>query len=130
MPTPTIQRLSYALCASIFLFGSGYACPPPNYIDPEDTGKKNEDKDDDKNEEVLGKFVDRISDCIDDDKGEGDCDGYPGREDIGREKGNIFKNFKTLDCEGDDFEFASLFKLDKKGVPKYKSIVFAAGAEW
>lgn len=130
MPTPTIQKLSYALCATLFVFGSGYACPPPNQIEPEDSGEGDTKGSSNKKGEILGDFVDRKKDCIDEEKGEGDCDGFPGKKKTGREKGKIIKNFKTIDSEGEDFELASLFQLDKKGVPKYKSIVFYGSADW
>lgn len=122
MNTP--RTAVYLFSASIFLFGSGYACPP-DHVEP--NSGESDGGDGKKADNAWDEFLDRTGKCI---ELEGkDCDGYPGRGKTGRAKGERFPNFiaGTCDKDGDTFEFAEMFKLNKDGTPKYKSIVLIAG---
>lgn len=123
MNTP--RKAVYLFSSLLFLFGSGYACPPPDHIDPDkeaDDGGSGKEATND-----WEKFLDRTGKCIE--LEDDDCDGYPGRGKTGREKGKRFPNFMALTCDkkGKAFEFAELFKLEKGDIPKYKSIVVITG---
>lgn len=120
----TSRKAVYLFSASLFFFGSGYSCPPDHIDTNVDEGSGGGAEPDD----AWGKFLDRTAKCIELDDDE--CDGYPGRGTEGRFKGERFPNFMALTCDedGKPFEFAELFKLQKKdGTPKYKSIVLITG---
>lgn len=115
----------YAASSAIFLFGSGYACPPPDHVESDTDGGGGGGGSEPENE--WEKFLDRSAKCI---ELEGkDCHGYPGRGEVGRSKGDRFPNFMALTCDedGDPWEFAEVFKLKKDGTPKYKSIIILTG---
>lgn len=69
--------------------------------------------------------VDREQDCMM--LTGGACDGFPGTQTLGSERGNILANFVTKTCYDDPFEFAQEFELTESGIPKNKSILLLLG---